>query len=369
MNIQVGINPIGISSDGTNVWVANSGGGNVSQISISSGTVVKTITVGNNPSGISSDGTNVWVTNSGDGNVSQISILSGTVVNTITVGDTLLGISSDGTNVWVVGQNTNSVYQISISSGTVVKTIAVGSSPSSISSDGTNVWVTNNLSNTVSQISISSGTVVKTITVGNNPSGISSYGTNVWVSNTDDNTVSKIIISQSPPCFFYNSKILTNKGYRPIQDLRKGDLVKTLKHYYKPIYMIGKKDMNHPASQERIKNQLYKCSKHQYPELNEDLIITGCHAILENCFYSEKQREKVIEINGDTFMTDGKLRLPACADDRTTVYEIPGEYTVYHLALENENYFTNYGIYANGLLVETISKYDLKEYGKMELIE
>jgi len=178
-----------------------------------------------------------------------------------------------------------------------------------------------------------------------------------------------ITSSTSITCFLYNSKILTNKGYRPIQDLQKGDLVKTLKHYYKPIYMIGKKNINHIASQERIKNQLYKCSKKQYPELNEDLIITGCHAILENCFYSEEQREKVIEINGDTFVTDQKYRIPACTDDRASVYEKPGNYTVYHLALENEDYFSNYGIFANGLLVETISKYDLKEYAKMELIE
>ena len=179
-----------------------------------------------------------------------------------------------------------------------------------------------------------------------------------------------IIIPLPPPCFLYDSKILTNQGYRPIQDLRKGDLVKTLKHYYKPIDMIGKRDMNHPASQERIKNQLYKCSKDQYPELNEDLIITGCHAILVDSFKTEEQIKQAIELNGDRLcVTDDKFRLPTCLDDRACVYEIPGEYTVYHLALENEDYFSNYGIYANGLLVETISKYDLKEYGKMELIE
>jgi hypothetical protein len=152
--------------------------------------------------------------------------------------------------------------------------------------------------------------------------------------------------------------------------LRKGDLVKTLKHYYKSIDIIGKRDMNHPASQERIKNQLYKCSKDQYPELNEDLIITGCHAILVDSFKTEEQIKQAIELNGDRLcVTDDKFRLPTCLDDRASVYETPGEYTVYHLALENEDYFSNYGIYANGLLVETISKYDLKEYGKMELIE
>jgi len=41
--------------------------------------------------------------------------------------------------------------------------------------------------------------------------------------------------------------------------------------------------------------------------------------------------------------------------------------TIYHLALENENYFSNYGIYANGLLVESCSKRYLKELSGMEL--
>jgi len=179
-----------------------------------------------------------------------------------------------------------------------------------------------------------------------------------------------ILLPPPPPCFLYNSKILTNQGYRPIQDLRKGDLVKTLKHYYKPIDMIGKRDMNHPASQERIKNQLYKCSKDEYPELKEDLIITGCHSILVDSFKTDEQIKKAIEVNEDRLcVTDDKFRLPACVDDRASVYETQGEYTVYHLALENEDYFSNYGIYANGLLVETCSKRYLKELSGMDLIE
>jgi len=37
--------------------------------------------------------------------------------------------------------------------------------------------------------------------------------------------------------------------------------------------------------------------------------------------------------------------------------------------LENDNYYTNYGVYANGLLVETSSKRYLKELSEMTLIE
>jgi len=162
------------------------------------------------------------------------------------------------------------------------------------------------------------------------------------------------------PCFNSDSKILTDKGYVQVQDLRKGDLVKTLKDGYKPIEMIGKSDIYHSSSQERIKVQLYKCSQSEYPELFEDLIITGCHSILVDNFTYEEQREKTIKVNGDAYVTDGKYRLPACVDERASVYETPGSYTIYHIALENDYYYGNYAVYANGLLVETCSKRYLK---------
>jgi hypothetical protein len=42
---------------------------------------------------------------------------------------------------------------------------------------------------------------------------------------------------------------------------------------------------------------------------------------------------------------------------------------IYHIALENEDYYMNYGIYANGLLVETCSKRYLSELSDMVMIE
>jgi len=180
-----------------------------------------------------------------------------------------------------------------------------------------------------------------------------------------------ILVPSTPPypCFKSDTKILTNKGYIPIQELRKGDLVKTVLHDYKPIVMIGKRDIIHPASQERIKEQLYKCTKANYPEIFEDLIITGCHCILVDDFINPEQRENTIKVNGRIFVTDKKYRLPVCVDDKALVFETPETYTIYHFALENDNYYMNYGIYANGLLVETCSKRYLKELSNMTLIE
>lgn len=58
----------------------------------------------------------------------------------------------------------------------------------------------------------------------------------------------------------------------------------------------------------------------------------------------------------------------ACIDERTKVYQKRGYQTIYHLALENDYYYGNYGIYANGLLVESCSKRYLKELSNMTLI-
>ena len=99
----------------------------------------------------------------------------------------------------------------------------------------------------------------------------------------------------------------------------------------------------------------------------EDLIITGCHSILVDEF-KEGEREKANELLGDVFITDNKYRLPACVDEGASIYEIPAPHFIYHLALENDDYKMNYGIYANGLLVETSSKRHLKEISKMELL-
>jgi hypothetical protein len=85
-------------------------------------------------------------------------------------------------------------------------------------------------------------------------------------------------------------------------------------------------------------------------------------------FTSVEQRQKTAEVNNNIYITGNKYRLPACVDDRTTVYEEKGTHMIYHLALENEDYYMNYGIYANGLLVETCSRRYLKELSNMELI-
>jgi hypothetical protein len=173
------------------------------------------------------------------------------------------------------------------------------------------------------------------------------------------------------PCFLEGTKILTSTGYVAIQDLKKGDLVKTRTSGYKPLALKGHREITHSASSDRCKGQLYVCKPAAYPDsgLTADLVLTGCHSILVDRFASEDQKTRTREINGQLFVTEGKMRLPACVDDRATVFETPGVYTIYHIALEHEDYYMNYGVFANGLLVETCSRRYLKELSGMTLVE
>jgi len=152
--------------------------------------------------------------------------------------------------------------------------------------------------------------------------------------------------------------------------LRKGDLVKTSTNTFVPIFAIGTRPMYHPASTKRIPEQLYLCSHDQFPEVFEDLVITGHHAILKPSFENKEEEEKTKEIyDGKIYFTEKLLRIPACVESRTKVYDIPGFYPIYHVALENNDYYKNYGINANGLWVETCSKRYLLELSGMNLIE
>jgi hypothetical protein len=118
----------------------------------------------------------------------------------------------------------------------------------------------------------------------------------------------------------------------------------------------------------RSKNRLYKYSKENHPELNEDLVITGCHAVLVKQLSDEERRE-LIDVQGKVYATEDYYRLIACVDKRSQPYEKEGVFNIWHFALENENYFFNYGVYANGLKVETASKRMMKEMSGMDLIQ
>ena len=160
------------------------------------------------------------------------------------------------------------------------------------------------------------------------------------------------------PCFLEGTKILcfenNEEVYRPVESLRKGDLVKTICHGYMPVNMICTTNLYNPGNDYRIVNRLYKCPKENYPTLFEDLYITGCHSILVSVM-TDDQWENTKAVNKNVFVTDNHFRLIACADEKAEPYNKEGFMNIYHVALDHHDIYMNYGIYANGLLVESCS--------------
>ena len=223
----------------------------------------------------------------------------------------------------------------------------------------------------------------------NNPLPLSSYGL-FNVSNTISYTTYIIIITNitngtgasnigtwniyspatNPTCFKEDTRILCLQDniekYIPIQHIKKGDLVKTINNGYLPADIIGKGTIYNSGDDNRINGRLYKYSKKKYSELNDDLIITGFHSVLVDKL-TEEQKIKTKELLNKIFVTDGKYRLMSVIDENSEPYNVKGLFNIYHIALENTDYYMNYGIYANGMLVESCSQKNLKELSKMTL--
>ena len=196
---------------------------------------------------------------------------------------------------------------------------------------------------------------------------------NLWAANEGDETINNIgIVGNNeficslftitpvtdPSCFNEGTKILClNKNleeeYIPIENLRKGDLVKSYKHGYRKIDLIGKNPMiNNPN---RFNECMYKMEKTEDNGLIEDLIVTGGHSILiDDLGICKEENDKIF---GSTQMIDDKYLLLSAVSNDFKKIENTNLYTYYHFILENNgNDDERFGVWANGILTETPSK-------------
>ena len=173
-------------------------------------------------------------------------------------------------------------------------------------------------------------------------------------------------------CFKEGTQILCLKDgvetYVPIETMCAGTLVKTSRDGYKKVEIIGNRIISNAGDKERIEARLYKLSPSNYPELKEDLFITGGHSILVDNI-TDKQREEITAHLGNIYVTDKKYRLTAMVDERAEPWASEGNYTVWHFALEHEDIKMNYGVYANGgLLVESCSINTMRTKSNLTLV-
>ncbi len=223
-------NSIAVDPSGKYVYVANNGGGNVSQyvISTTDGSLTEiapAIGAGTNPNSVTVDpsGKYVYVANNGSGNVSQyvISTTDGSLTEitpAVAAGTKPYSVTVDpsGNYVYVVNYGSSSVpgsiSQYTIGTGgalTAMSTasVAAGIYPASVAVDpsGKCAYVANygssSASSSVSQYTIGTGgalTAMPTATVaaGTNPASVTidTSGQFVYVANYGSSTVSQYII-------------------------------------------------------------------------------------------------------------------------------------------------------------------------------
>jgi hypothetical protein len=196
-----------------------------------------------------------------------------------------------------------------------------------------------------------------------NSSRLTYYSGTTW---TNLNTITNFTIEPitDPSCFNEGTKILClNKNleeeYIPIENLRKGDIVKSYKHGYRKIDLIGKNPMiNNPYKNNEC---MYKMKKTDDNGLIEDLIITYGHSILVDDLGEYKEEND--KIFGSTIMIDDKYLLLAGLSKDFVKLENKNLYIYYHFILENNgNEDERFGVWANGILTETPSKKYFNNY-------
>ena len=165
-------------------------------------------------------------------------------------------------------------------------------------------------------------------------------------------------------CFKKGTKILCeNDIYIPIEELKISDLVKTYKHGYKKVIMSS-----HSRSCDYVQsayNQMYTYYREKNPDLIEDLHLTGGHSLLLDTLTDDESvnMKKIHWPTKEEYIVDDKYKLLACFSRELRIST--EQYAeIYHITLEppeNANSTHVYGIYANGILVESCSKWSMQK--------
>ena len=242
--------PRGITTDGTNLYVADTFNNSIRKIVIATGvtTTLAGSTAGasgsandtgtaarfNQPSGITADNNNLYVADAGNHTIRQIVINTGEV--TTLAGTAGLpgatdgapgqfsnprGITTDGTNLYVADTDNHTIRQIVIATGVTSTLAGAGTQsgsadgttdsrfnqPIGITTDGTNLYVADSFNNTIRQVVIATTevtTLVGTVDLPgaadgtglaalfNTPRGITTDGIDLYVADTSNSIIRQI---------------------------------------------------------------------------------------------------------------------------------------------------------------------------------
>jgi sugar lactone lactonase YvrE len=248
--------PSAITTDGTNLYVADSGNNTIRKIVISTKKVsifagstngdsgsddgIGTTARFNNPLGVTTDGTNLYVADYSNHTIRKI-VIASRMVTTLagTAGSygsddgtgtaasfyNPFGIATDGTILYVADYGNHTIRKIVIASGEVTTLAgtagAYGSDngagtaarfyyPAGIATDGTDLYLADTGNHIIRKIVIATGEVTTlagkagsygsangtgTAARFNNPFGITMYKTNLYAADTGNSTIRKIVIA------------------------------------------------------------------------------------------------------------------------------------------------------------------------------
>jgi len=102
-----------------------------------------------------------------------------------------------------------------------------------------------------------------------------------------------------------------------------------------------------------VRERLYR-----YPK--ENLVLTGGHSVLVDSVSGERLAS-IRASFGKLFFTEGKIRLMAKDDPEAELYPVQGTHDIYNFVLEAPTEHMNYGVFANGKLVESSFPYWIKK--------
>lgn len=248
--------PLGITTDGTNLYVADMGNNQIREIVIATGAVTLlagsptgapgmangtgTAATFNGPCGITTDNTNLYIADCGNNQIRKIVIATGAVTllagsptglggmangtGTAATFNLPYGITTDGTNLYVSDELNNQIRKIVIATGAVTLlagsptgaagwtngtgTAALFSMPGQATTDGTNLYVSDIGNNEIRQIVIStaavtllagSSTAASGLTNGTgsaatffSPAGLAADGVSLYENDYGNNEIRKI---------------------------------------------------------------------------------------------------------------------------------------------------------------------------------
>jgi len=200
--------------------------------------------------------------------------------------------------------------------------------------------ILNTLNNQFSNLALANQIVSTTTKFSNNLSILNNNQSSILASCLDENTLILCLNNDMTDVLIF------------IKDLKPNMIVKTYKHGYRRIKYIIKGTLLNDINNKKDSLYIY----HKIENSIKDLILTGGHSILVDTMTDEENILNNEYFQNNVPIIDNKYCLLACVSKSCTQIEDTNEYTYYNLVLDNDNITDRYGIWADGVLVETPSE-------------